>query len=140
MSVAEVCSDVAKQHLRLHLAEGVGSITFSRLMERFGSAEAVLRASRGALMAVEGVGEKTAAAISEAARSGAYEAELLAATELGVRILCREDEDYPRPLQFIADPPICLYVLGQIKREDALSVAIAGQSHVHPMMSLSRKS
>ena len=43
-----------------------------------------------------------------------------------MRILCREDAGYPEPLRQIPDPPICLYVMGEIRREDALSIAIVG--------------
>lgn len=126
MSTSAICSEAAQEHLRLHLADGIGSITFGRLIEHFGSAGAVLAASRMALREVEGVGEKTAEAIRAAASSQAWKEEVALAGELGVRILCREDADYPKPLTFISDPPICLYVLGELLPEDALAVAVVG--------------
>lgn len=126
VSASETCSEAARLHLRLHLADGVGAITFGRLMERFGSAEAILGASHMTLREVEGVGEKTAEAIRAVAKDETWKEEVRLAEEQGVRILCREDADYPRPLTFIPDPPICLYVMGEVTREDALSIGIVG--------------
>ncbi len=121
-----VCSDICRQYLRLHLAGEVGPITFARLIEHFGSIERVLAASRSHLRDVERVGAKTAESIAAGLRSDAWQEEVALAERLGVRILCREDDDFPRPLLNIPDPPICLYVLGELRREDALSVAIVG--------------
>jgi len=44
---------------------GVGPQTRSRLLGRFGSVENVRNASKADLLDVEGIGEKTATAISE---------------------------------------------------------------------------
>ena len=48
-----MCSDStsenAAKHLRLHLAEGVGPITFTHMMDYFGSVERILGAPAGAL-------------------------------------------------------------------------------------------
>ncbi len=126
MSTSETCSDVAQQHLRLCMAEGVGPILFDRLVQAFGGAEAVLAAPASRLQEVEEVGRKTAEGIAVAARSDAWQAEVELAGRLGVRILCRQDGEYPEPLRQIPDPPICLYVMGQLRREDALSIAIVG--------------
>ncbi len=110
----------------LHMAEGVGPIAFSRLIEHFGSVAAVLDASVGALQEVEGIGRKTAEAVRVAARSDAWRSEIDLAAEHGVRIICREDAEYPRLLHFVADPPICLYVRGRIVKEDGLAIGIVG--------------
>lgn len=126
MAISSTCSEVARHYLCLSMAEGVGPITFDRLVQRFGGAEAILKAPRAALREVEGVGERTAEAIVAASRSDAWKDEVSLAETLGVRILCREDGDYPKPLMFIPDPPICLYAMGQLRREDALSIAIVG--------------
>ena len=48
------------------------------------------------------------------------------AERYGVRVFCREDEEYPEPLRHIPDPPICLYVRGKLEKSDAVAVAIVG--------------
>jgi DNA processing protein len=126
MPTSATCSEIAQQHLRLSMADGVGPILFDRLVAQFGSVEAALAAPTSHLQEVDRVSAKVANAIHEAARSNAWKAEVELAAKLGVRILCREDAGYPEPLRNIPDPPICLYVMGEIRREDALSIAIVG--------------
>lgn len=113
-------------HLRLSRASGVGPICFTRLIERFGTADAVLDARHDALMQVDGIGPTTAEAILRASRDETYHEELGLAVAHGVSILCREDEDYPQSLRHIPDPPICLYMRGTLAAEDAVAVAIVG--------------
>jgi len=126
VSESVVCSQIARECLRLHLAGQVGPILFDRLISHFGSLDAILGASVSRLRQVEGIGEKTAEAIASVARSEAVERELAEAEQLGVRVICREDPSFPEPLRYIPDPPICLYVLGTWQREDALSLGIVG--------------
>ncbi len=108
------------------MADGVGPILFDRLVECFGSPQAVLDAPTSHLQEVDGIGHMIADAIHNAVRSDAWKQELDLATQRNVRILCRADAEYPEMLRHIPDPPLCLYVLGELKREDALSIAIVG--------------
>ncbi len=110
--------------VRLSLAEGVGPITFARLMESFGEPARVFESSVGRLMDVEGVGEKTAAAIRSVDERQA-DAELEGAAALGARIVALGDETYPPCLARISDPPIVLYVLGELRAVEP-AVAIVG--------------
>ena len=126
MATSHTCSEIARQHLRLSLADGVGPILFARLIERFGTAESVLTAPSSQIEKVDGIGRKTAESIQSAARSDAWKQEIDQAAHLGARILCRADPEYPEPLRHIPDPPICLYVIGEIRRDDALAIAIVG--------------
>ena len=51
--------------IRLALVDGVGPKTWDALLDRFGTPSAVLRASKGLLSAVQGVGPKLAQRIKE---------------------------------------------------------------------------
>ena len=118
------CERCAK-YLRLHLADGVGSVLFKRFLEAFGSIDAVLAAGPAKLRQVEGIGEKTAAAVAAVTdQDVATELELAAAQ--GAEILCLEDPRYPRALKDIPDPPPVLYVLGQLVQADAVALSIVG--------------
>lgn len=44
----------------------------------------------------------------------------------GIRFLTMSCEEYPDRLRNIPDPPFCIYVKGEVPREDVLSVAIIG--------------
>jgi len=126
VSAGQICSETAVAHLALHLTQAVGPATFERLVEAFGSADAALGASVSQLQSVPGIGRKTAEAIARASDGRAVKRELALAERLGVRIVCRADGEFPKPLHYISDPPICLYQMSQWRAEDALAVAVVG--------------
>jgi len=49
-----------------------------------------------------------------------------------MRLLAREDPDFPEPLRVIPSPPSFLYVRGRLVPEDGLAVAIVGSRHATP--------
>jgi DNA processing protein len=121
-----VISDAGRNYLQLHLASGVGPVRLRKLVDHFGDIARVLAASSAALQRVEGIGPKVAEAIGQARDPEVAELEIARAAECGVRILCREDAEYPRPLLHIPDPPTCLYVRGRLEPADAVAIAIVG--------------
>ena len=125
MRIPENSGDVDKW-LRLIRADGVGPVTFARLLKRFGSVDAALGASVAGLAKVEGVGFKTAERIAASRGTFDAEAELERAGKLGVWLVHMEDARYPTVLKQIYDPPPVLYVKGTLGREDNLAVAIVG--------------
>ncbi len=127
MSEGDTISETARRHLQLHMTEGVGPITLNRLIERFGDAESVLGASVAELCEVDRVGRQTAESIRRAGESeDAVKREVELAREGSVRILCREDAEYPQLLRHAPDAPICLYVKGTLAPQDRVSLAIVG--------------
>lgn len=119
-------SEMGRNYLRMHLASGVGPIRLKKLIEHFGDIDKVLAASAGALQRVDGIGPKVAEGILQARDDAGVENEIKRAKECGVRILCREDADYPQPLLHVPDPPTCLYVRGELQPTDSVAVAIVG--------------
>jgi len=125
MRIPENSGDVDKW-LRLIRADGVGPVTFVRLLKRFGSVDAALGASVAGLAKVEGIGFKTAERIAASRGTFEAEAELERAGKLGVWLVHMEDARYPTVLKQIYDPPPVLYVKGTLGREDNLGIAIVG--------------
>lgn len=78
------------------------------------------------LSEIEGIGFKTAEAITRTRDKFDSSAELELAEKLEVRIINFEDEEYPQLLKDIYDPPPVLYIKGTIKKEDNLAIAIVG--------------
>jgi DNA processing protein len=122
-------SDPLLANLRLALVPGVGPITRQALLERFGTAEAVLAAAPSQLREVPGVGATLARKIVAANDEVDAERELLLCRERGITILADTDPSYPRLLREIHNPPAFLFVDGELKSEDALAVAIVGTRH-----------
>jgi DNA processing protein len=112
--------------LKLAGAEGVGPVTFDKLLAYFGSPEIVLGASAYELAKVDGIGLHTAEKIAVTRDKTDAEAELTLAEKLGVWIIHLQDERYPAQLKLIYDPPPVLYVKGTLAEQDNLSVAIVG--------------
>jgi len=112
-------------YLRLHLARGVGPVLFHRLVEAFGSAEAAAQATPTQWRQVKGVGQKVAEDLAAVADEQ-IDAELAEADRHDVRILVRDDADYPEALRHIFDPPPVLYVRGRLEAADAVAVGVVG--------------
>jgi len=118
--------------LRLAMVPGVGPRTRRELLERFGSAEAVLDAAPSELRGVFGVGPKLCDRIATARDEIDAEAEIALCQERGVEILVDLDDAYPRMLREIHDPPGVLFVRGQLDPQDALAIGIVGTRHATP--------
>lgn len=112
--------------LKLIRADGVGSTTFGKLIDRFGSVDRVLGASVSELTKVDGVGFKTAEQIFATRDKFNTTAELELADKLGVWIIHLEDTRYPPVLKQIYDPPPVLYIKGSFIRQDNLCISIVG--------------
>ena len=110
----------------LNLIEGVGPVRVRQLLEHFGDAPSVLAASRSRLLQVRGIGDDTAEAISNSENTVDLNGELKRIAEFGCQILTQADEAYPASLREIYDPPIVLYVKGELSTKDKNAVAMVG--------------
>ncbi len=112
--------------LRLNHADGVGPVTFAKLVKHFGSVENAVKASYNQLLRIEGIGEKTAGSIISSRDNFDVEAEIKLADKHGVKIIHLDDPSYPPLLRKIYDPPAVLYIKGDIQRCDNLAISIVG--------------
>lgn len=118
-----------RQHLLLTLVPGVGPLLRKALLEKFHTPEEVFAASPSQLRSVRGIGPKLCEVICRVGRDAEVDTELKLCAEHGVRLLCDVLPDYPRILREIPDPPGILYVKGELKSNDAISVGIVGSRH-----------
>lgn len=112
--------------LALHLVPGLGPRLTAALLERFGSAAEVLRASSNQLSEVPHIGAVLADKLHQAMKTLnlAEEEELIA--KYGVEILAHRHPGYPEPLANIPDPPPILYIRGKLEPEDVKGVGLVG--------------
>ena len=120
-----VSEQALRDHLRLHLAAGVGATTFRRLCEAFGAPGDVLAARPRDWRRVPGVGAKTAEAIA-AVTDADVDEELGRTAAHHVQPVCLADAAYPAALKTIYDPPPVLYVRGELAEADAVAVGVVG--------------
>ena len=100
-----------RQWIALNMTPGIGPRAAAKLLERFGSAEAVFNATRAELESLrlrpEAIESIRARELDE--RAGQ---EIERVREMGADILLLDDGVYPALLREIFDPPITLYVKG----------------------------
>ena len=126
MSKLEKNSKDIEKWLALIRADGVGSVTFQKLIAHFGSIDDALGSASVHLKKVSGIGQKTADSICHSIGKFEVEKELALAEKLGVWLVNLDDDRYPVALKNIYDPPPVLYVKGTLAREDNLAIAIVG--------------
>ncbi|MEO6435363.1 MAG: DNA-processing protein DprA [Tepidisphaeraceae bacterium] len=112
--------------LRLAMTDGIGPILIGRIVEAAGGCEAACDASVNLLRNIDGIGTSKASAIRESMQSAKVHEELRKCDQLGVRVVCRDDEEFPTLLSQIPDPPPVLYVNGGFEPRDLNAVAIVG--------------
>lgn len=100
-----------KEWVALNMTPGIGPRAAAKLLERFGSAEAVYQAQRVELERLRLLPEAVDSIIARDLHEKA-EVELLNVRKLGGDILVLDDGVYPALLREIYDPPIALYVKG----------------------------
>jgi DNA processing protein len=117
--------------LAISLTPGLGPTKARKLVEHFGSAEGVFRAS---LTELESTGIQAVSAQSIATgKSGELAREEIArAAGAGVTVLSLEDSCYPTRLKEIYDPPLVLYVRGDPEVLTQPGIAMVGTRHPTP--------
>jgi len=110
----------------LNMVDHVGPIRARQLLEHFGDAGAILSAPRHQLLQVRGIGEETADSIVGWEKSVDLGSELKRINDFGCRVVAQSDEEYPELLRQIYDPPMVLYVKGQLLPKDKNAVAMVG--------------
>ncbi|HVM50416.1 MAG TPA: DNA-processing protein DprA [Candidatus Acidoferrum sp.] len=118
--------DAREALVALNLIEGVGPVRVRQLLEHFGDAPAILRASAAQLMQVRGIGEDTAAGIARWEQTTNLTAELKRVAEFGCHVVTQADPEYPEHLREIYDPPVVLYVKGELSAKDKNAIAMVG--------------
>lgn len=113
-------------YLQLALTSGVGPHLLRRLLRQLGPPAAVLSASPQELSQVEGVGVALARRMrgSESQERAAHTLELC--EQQAIQILTPLAPEYPRLIAEIPSPPNLLFVRGELRKTDALAVAIVG--------------
>ena len=118
--------DSREAFIALNLIEGVGPVRARSLLEHFGDAPKILAASKHELTRVRNIGDDTAEKIHDWEKSIDLAGELKRITDYGCHVLIQSDENYPASLREIYDPPLCLYVKGELTAKDKNCVALVG--------------
>ena len=117
--------------LALRVVPGLGARTTVRLLVRYGSPQAILRASRSELEA-QGVAGSVAQSISSGCAFDDAVLQQQKLQECGAELIVLGDPRYPALLKEIFDPPALLFVRGQVELLGSLMLAIVGTRRPTP--------
>ena len=95
------------------------------LVARFGSPEAVFSASEKDLRSVESITDRAVTRVLSPEPPD-LDKDLDALESSDIEMFSVQDDDYPANLRQIHDPPVVLYVRGELREPDRFSVAIVG--------------
>ncbi len=113
-------------YLALNLLPNVGPVRVRRLLERFGTPQAILAAPARDLRSAPGIGEEMASHIAGWERHIDLAEEQRRIAAHGISLLTLDDSAYPEALRHIHDPPFLLYLKGRLSSADAASVGVVG--------------
>lgn len=118
--------DPREAFIALNMIEHVGPVRARLLLDHFGDAPKILAASKTDLLRVRNIGEEVAESISSWEKSVDLAGELKRISDFGCHVLISSDENYPASLREIYDPPLVLYVKGELSVKDKNAVALVG--------------
>jgi DNA processing protein len=112
--------------LCLRQIPGVGNIIYNRLIKKFCTPEKVFQASSEELKKIDGLRSQTIEAIITFKDTDWAKKEVDRIEKQGITLITIQDERFPRNLKEIYDPPPFLYVKGELREDDNLSLAVVG--------------
>ena len=114
-----------KYWIWLSTLRGVGAATAVKLLDKMGTPENIFFADEDTYLA-NGVSEKEIKCLSDKSLGTAMSV-MDRCKELGVRMLTLGDAEYPERLRNIFDPPVVLYIKGDLPvMDEEAAVAVAG--------------
>lgn len=117
---------MAKVHwLALSSLPGVGAVTVHKMVERFGSIEAVFEATDSELVTIRRITIDVLEKLRALSLSS-LEQEILDLDDEGINVISYEDDEYPANLKDIRDSPPILYMRGQLSDIDSQAISIVG--------------
>ena len=112
-----------------NMVKGIGAVRFKALLDAFGSAETAWNASHEALLDA-GLSRKVVESFQRVRKGVVLEQVWERIQSFGAVVLTWDDEEYPRHLKEIDQPPPVLYVRSSLQPEDEWAVAIVGTRRV----------
>lgn len=119
-------ADLLESWVRLARAPGIGPALAHALLKRFSTPGRVLDASRSELAAAPGMGDGRLDGLLAAPLRESVRREIDRAAQLGIRMYCLADSDYPALLRALPHPPLIVSALGALKPQDRLGLTVVG--------------
>ena len=112
--------------LRLALIPGLGPITAAKLLAVVAEPAELFTWPMHRLIEIDGVGPERARRICDPHGEETVATERARCHQAGVRIITQADRDYPSAFLRLGDPPLAVWLRGEIQPRDALGLAVVG--------------
>jgi len=116
--------------IALSMLPEVGSVGAGKLLSVFRTPEKIFAAGMKDLLAVEGIGASRAKSITRFSLWGAVEKQIKVIEREGIHAVHIGDSSYPVMLKEICDPPVVVYVKGDIRPQDRYDIAVVGSRNL----------
>jgi len=110
----------------------IGYETISLLLKYFGNLKDAWEKGKITDFKKAGLKEKIALEITRMQKSFEPAEELNRLTKLGIKLVTYRDNEYPKILKEIYNPPAVLYMRGNFKKDDEFSLAVVGTRRFTP--------
>ncbi len=110
----------------LNLVPGVGPVTVKKLLEAFGTTVNILNVTRTELDNIQGLRKKQIDALLDWKTVTDYEEEFERCEKAEITLVTPADSTYPSLLLQTYDPPLCLYVRGNVNALSGRNIAFVG--------------
>lgn len=119
--------ELIKTYLKLKSINGFSDRLFSLLIDRYKTANAIYDKNIDDLISL-GISKKLASTLLDIKKidKKEFDKEIALIKKHDIKIILREDENYPELLKNIYDPPPILYLLGNIENINKPKIAIVG--------------
>jgi DNA processing protein len=112
--------------IALNMVPKLGPVRLRRLLDVFETPQRILVAKSSELRGVEGIGPEIADSIAHWESLVDLSAELGRIADFGAHVVTQSDAGYPPLLREIHNPPIVLYVWGELLERDRHAISIVG--------------
>jgi DNA processing protein len=116
--------------IALSMLPEVGPVGAGKLLSAFGTPEKIFDARVKDLLAVDGIGISRAKSITGFSSWGTVEKQIKVIEREGMQAVHIGDSAYPEMLREIDDPPVVVYVRGDILPQDKYAIAVVGSRNL----------
>ncbi len=118
--------DEREAYMALNIMKDIGPVSVRSLISALGSPQAIFEVGKKDLLSVNGIRHGLVEKIMAQRDHIRVDQELKRARKMGAHIVTPVDEEYPKMLLEIHDPPLSIYLLGNLEPADKHSIGVVG--------------
>lgn len=116
--------------LALQQVEGIGAITAKKLLQHFGSPEAIFQAKKTELAKIDGIGKSTISNLHKKDCFEQAESEILFLEKEDINVFSFQCNEYPERLKNCYDAPLLLFQSGNVNWNNSKIISIVGTRQI----------